>query len=369
VRSRQFSIALTTALTIFMASLFVTVTCMVAQEKVLHSFDGTNGSSPFDGLVFDAEGNLYGTTELGGTGLCAVLGEVIGCGTVLELSPKTGGGWTVKVLHNFIDNGGGGNWPYAGLILDAAGNLYGTTQQGGAFGGGAVFELTRTAVGGWAEKVLYSFDYSVEGCYPQGSLVFDAAGNLYGTTEVGGPNGYGTVFELAHEAGGSWTETILHGFSNKDGSGFDPIGGLVFDAAGNLYGTTYGGGAYGTPDGGGTAFELSPKPGGGWTEKVLHNFGKGADGSQPHAGLIFDAAGNLYGTTLTGGAYGHGTAFELSRRSGGAWTEKVLHNFNDNSKDGFAPSASLIPDGAGNLYGTTANGGPSGFGTVFEVTP
>jgi uncharacterized repeat protein (TIGR03803 family) len=306
VRSRQFSIALTTALTIFMASLFVTVTCMVAQEKVLHSFDGTNGSSPFDGLVFDAEGNLYGTTYACG----------YADGVVFELTPSAHGSWTESILHTFSN---------VGTVGDR------------------------------------------ENPYP--GLIFDAAGNLYGTTEVGGPNGYGTVFELAHEAGGSWTETILHGFSNKDGSGFDPIGGLVFDAAGNLYGTTYGGGAYGTPDGGGTAFELSPKPGGGWTEKVLHNFGKGADGSQPHAGLIFDAAGNLYGTTLTGGAYGHGTAFELSRRSGGAWTEKVLHNFNDNSKDGFAPSASLIPDGAGNLYGTTANGGASGFGMVFEVTP
>src|ERR1035441_332430 len=211
-----------------------------------------------------------------------------------------------KVLHNFNNNGTDGTNPRAGLIFDAAGNLYGTTENGGTNGVGTVFELTPTAGGGWTETVLYSFCSQAnctDGYQPWAGLIFDAAGNLYGTTVYGGTadttcSYCGTVFELTPNGSGGWTETVLHSFG--DGTdGFYPSAGLIFDAAGNLYGTTAMGGTYDYPWDG-TVFELTPAAGGGWTEKVLYSFGGGTDGYWPEAGLIFDAAGNLYGTTYSG---------------------------------------------------------------------
>jgi uncharacterized repeat protein (TIGR03803 family) len=229
--------------------------------------------------------------------------------------------------------------------------------------------------GGWSEKVLHSFN-DTDGAYSSAGLIFDKNGNLYGTTLEGGDygcsaSGCGTVFELTPTAGGGWTETVLLNFNGSDGSG--PQAGLIFDAAGNLYGTTVGGGTNCPPFGCGTVFELTPTAGGGWTEKVLHSFGNGTDGANPFAGLIFDAAGNLYGTTYGGGTYrcgasGCGTAFELTPAAGGSWTETVLYSFS-RGNDGFEPEAGLIFDSAGNLYGTTAVGGTYDGGTVFELTP
>jgi len=270
--------------------------------------------------------------------------------------------------------------PKASLIWDAAGNLYGTTANGGVYRAGTVFEMTPRAEGGWTEKVLHNFGSNgdghsgVDGRYPQVSLIWDAAGNLYGTTQWGGTHddngtcyqlGCGTVFELTPRQGAGWTEKVLHNF----GSGMDgvhPWASLIWDAAGNLYGTTSEGGTHG-PHGPGTVFELSPQSGGGWTEKVVHNF-DGDDGGDPFAGLIFDAAGNLYGTTEAGGDYYAGTVFELTPNGSGGWTEKVLHNFGS-GMDGADPNASLIWDAAGNLYGTTTQGGTHGGGTVYEITP
>jgi uncharacterized repeat protein (TIGR03803 family) len=341
-------------LTIFTAILFVTSTWATAEEKVLHNFnaDGMDGENPYAGLIFDAAGNLYGTTSDGGTS---------NSGTLFELTPAAGGTWTEKVLHSF-SGGADGTHPYAGLIFDAAGNLYGTTDLGGAYGYGTVFELTPAAGGTWTEKVLHNFNNDgTDGIEPLAPLIIDAAGNLYGTTYQGGAyNSYGTVFELTPAAGGTWTEKVLHSF----GSGTDgliPYGGLIFDAAGNLYGTT----AYGGTNDLGTVFELTPAAGGTWTEKVLWSFGNSTDGAYPWAGLIFDGAGNLYGTTSGGGTYGHGTMFELMPAAGGTWTEQVLHNFGSGT-DGSLPQASLILDGAGNLYGTTNDGGSYGGGTVFR---
>ena len=190
-------------------------------------------------------------------------------------------------------------------------------------------------------------------------MIFDAAGNLYGTTYEGGGLNNGTVFELTPQAGGGWTENLLYNFGNgTDGAG--PEAGLIFDAAGNLYGTTGGGGIYGA----GTAFELTPTAGGGWTEKLLHSFGNGTDGSYPQASLTIDAARNLYGTTNGGGTYGGGTVFRVNAHGG---REQVLHSFG-NVTDGAYPYAGLIIDKNGNLYGTTLNGGgTSGSGTVFEI--
>ena len=330
-------------------------------ETVLHSFGhGTDGAGPYANLVMDAAGNLYGTTQLGG---------IHGAGTVFELSPEQGGGWTELVLHSFNDNGSDGSYPLAGLIMDAAGNLYGMTQQGGihSCGGkncGTVFELSPRQGGGWTETVLHSFNNNgSDGANPQAGLTMDAAGNLYGTTYRGGIHSSGTLFELSPREGGGWTETVLHSFGNGS-DGATPDSGLIVDAAGNLYGTTYFGGIHSD----GTVFELSPREGGGWTEAVLHSFGNGTDGMNPYAGLTIDATGNLYGTTVAGGLHSYGTAFELSPRQGGGWTETVLHSFG-NGTDGINPYASLLLDATGNLYGTTISGGIHTYGTAFEITP
>ena len=234
--------------------------------------------------------------------------------TLLVTSGWAATNWMEKVLHSFNNNGTDGYEPYFGsLIFDAAGKLYGTTTTGGTSGDGTVFELTPTGGGGWTEQVLYSFGNTPDGAYANAVPIFDAAGNLYGTTSEGGTNRDGTVFELMPAGGGSWTETLLHSFNNNGTDGFLPNAGLIFDAAGNLYGTTYYGGAGGgcQPNGCGTVVELTPTAGGGWTEQVLFSF-NGTDGAIPVAGLIFDATGKVYGTTTEGGTLNAGTVFELT---------------------------------------------------------
>src|ERR1035441_9689320 len=274
MQGKTLSIGLRAVLAIIAATLFVTSTWATAQEKVLYSFyGGTDGNGPEAGLIFDAAGNLYGTTGAGGTA---------NTGTAFELTPTAGGGWTEKVLYSFGAYGTDGVVPYAGLIFDAAGNLYGTTYAGGTYYQyGTVFELTPAAGGGWTEKVLHNFVANgTDGYYPWAGLAFDRFGNLYGTTSTGGTYEGGIVFELTPAGSGGWTETVLHRFGNAmDGSG--PLAGLIFDAAGNLYGTTSGGGTYD-----GTVFELTPAGGGSWTEKVLWSFGSGTDGFAPQVGLV-----------------------------------------------------------------------------------
>ena len=280
-------------------------------KSVLHSFNGNDGGSPWDGVIFDAAGNLYGTTYVGGAD---------NFGTVFELSPNTDGSWTEKVLHSF--NGNDGRAPWDGVILDAAGNVYGTTYWGGTDNYGTVFELSPNANGRWTEKVLHSFKNDrKDGALPYAELVLDQTGNLYGTTSAGGTKEDGIVFQLSPNRDGSWTEKVLHSFSGADGK--LPFGGLIFDEVGNLYGTTLGGGAGND----GTAFELSPKRDGTWTEKLLHSF-NGKDGAYPRARLIFDTAGNLYGTAGIGGRYFVGTVFRL-RPANGRWDLTVVHTFKD----------------------------------------
>lgn len=355
---------------LFAVALLVTGTRTVAQENVLYNFgaNGTDGIFPYASLIFDAHGNLYGTTYNGG---------ISGDGTVFELTPKAGGGWTEKVLHSFNNNGKDGIDPQANLIFDVHGNLYGTTPNGGANGFGTVFELTPKAGGGWTEKVVHSFKFNgTDGMDPIAGLTVDAKGDLYGTTSEGGVFGAGTLFELTPKEGGGWGETLLHKFNGKDG--ISPQANLIFDAHGNLYGTTLIGGDLAECDGSGcgTVFELLPKAGGGWTQQVLHSFiNNGKDGINPQAGLILDTHGNLYGTTSAAGAFGFGAVFELTPKAGGVWTEKILHSFNNNGTDGTYPQAGLILDATGNLYGTTVNGGDladcnsSGCGTAFELIP
>jgi uncharacterized repeat protein (TIGR03803 family) len=357
MRGKKLSIGLWTILPIFTVALFVTST-WAATHQVLHSFNpnGADAAFPVAGLTADAASNRYGTTEEGGT---------YNAGAVFELSPNGSGGWTEKVLYNFNPNGRDGTSPFAGVVSDAAGNLYGTTSAGGIHGLGTVFEVTPDGSGGWTENVLHSFGNGTDGVNPYAGLVFDAAGNLYGTTYVGGIYSAGTIFELSPRQGGGWTETVLHNFHLNGTDGYEPDAGLIRDAAGNLYGTTSFGGIHNF----GTVFELSPRQGGGWTETVLHSFNlNGTDGTTPDAGITLDTSGNLYGTTYTGGIHNYGTVFELSPRQGGGWTEKVLHSFGGGT-DGASPNAGLIFDTAGNLYGTTYLGGIHGFGTAFEMSP
>jgi uncharacterized repeat protein (TIGR03803 family) len=334
-----------------------------AQETVLHNFGagGTDGTQPFAGLTFHGKGNLYGTTHGGGAN--------VNLGTVFELSPAAGGSWTEKVLYSFGATSSDGSYPYSSVAFDATGHLYGTTYFGGSHPfDGTVFELTPAADGSWAETVLHSFGATgKDGIGPRAGLIFDAKGILYGTTAGGGAYSKGTVFKLSSAADGSWTEKVLYSFGESSEDGSTPISELIFDGKGNLYGTTWLGGAQDQ----GTVFELSPAEGGTWAEKILHSFGASSgDGTIPQGGVIFDSQGNLYGTTSQGGgtASNGGTVFKLSREADGSWTEKVLHSFGADSQDGLFPEAGLVFV-KGNLYGTTEQGGTHRTGTVFQLSP
>jgi uncharacterized repeat protein (TIGR03803 family) len=230
---------------------------------------------------------------------------------VFKVFPGAGGNWVERVLYNFTSSPTDGYGPDAGLSLDASGNLYGTTFAGGGLSdGGIAFELIPTVKGDWTETVIHHFGDGTDGLNPQGTLALDAAGNLYGTTNWGGASRQGMVFELSPTVGGSWTETVLHDFTGVDGASPE-YAGLVFDSAGNLYGTTAAGGdSTNCVSGCGTVFELTPTGDGSWTESVLHDFSDG-DGSTPSAGLILDTRGNLYGTTFSGGLNGNGTVFAI----------------------------------------------------------
>ncbi len=336
----------------------VSVNCAAVTESVLWSFGGTgDGAEPAAGLIMDSAGNLYGTASVGGV--------TISGGTVFKITPS--GAESVLLAFDGTSaigtNPALGVHPAGGLIMDSSGNLYGTTNSGGAHGAGTVFKISPSGTA----TVLHSFGAlnSGDGQYPMAGLIMDSAGNLYGTTNGGGTTGYGTVFKITP----SGTESVLWSFDGTTSSadGYSPMAPLIMDSAGNLYGTTYSGG---TSDGG-TVFKITPSG----TESILWSFsfnGTGAgtgDGYDPVAGLTMDSAGNLYGTTLQGGAFNQGTVFKITPSG----TESVLWSFGGPG-DGSEPSAGLIMDSAGNLYGTTKYGGaysnsPNGGGTVFEITP
>ncbi len=308
-------------------------------EQVLDSFGveaDADGSEPDAGLVFDTDGNLYGTTIFGG---------ISGGGTVFEITSAG----TEDVLYSFQAHG---FWPEAVLVMDKKRNLYSSTFAGGASGHGTVFRIDPKN----KEAVLYSFCSQLDctdGTNPTAGLVFDKKGYLYGTTSSGGAYSGGTVFKTKGH-----TEIVLYSFGSRSGDGSYPAAVLVLDKDGNIYGTTKEGGAYG----GGTVFEITSAG----AEKILYSFGsQSGDGLEPVAGLVFDTAGNLYGTTFEGGVYGYGTVFELTF----AGTEKVLHSFTGPPGDGHYPTAGLVFDRTGNLYGTTNGGGLYSEGIVFEVTP
>lgn len=399
--------------------------------NVLHEFsNGLDGASPFGGLISDGHGNYFGVTS----------GGYQTFGTVFELSPASGGGWNLTTLYTF-QGGQDGYTPIATLAMDKAGNLYGATSIGGngtssycdngtgPKGCGTIFELSPSGGGGWQKTILYQFQGVIgklhDGIYPSGPLVLDSAGNLYGTTEFGGDGGgcllqgCGTVFELSPSAGG-WNETILVSISY----GLAPLAGMIFDSAGNLYGTTSGGtNPVFCYVGCGTAFKLSPKAGGGWEVTPLYTFPpvyagpwtplvldssgalygssdggnfkgviyklnpsssasrftlvrkfNGTEGSRPGQ-LVFDTNGNIYGTTVYGGSdqlccgaiQGCGEVFKLSPTSSGAWQETILYRFQGKT-DGSLPGSPVIFDNSGNIYGVATEGGTFGYGTVFEIT-
>jgi len=326
-------------------------------ETVLHRFAGSpkDGAFPFAGLIRNAANIAYGTTSAGGAS---------NMGTVFELAAAG-----EKVLHSFSGPPGDGAFPYAGLVQDSTGNLYGTTSAGGASNSGTVFKIDTTG----KETILYSFTGGADGGFPYGGLVLNPAGNLYGATSAGGiatgncfPYGCGVVFTF-NPAG---HQTVVYRFTGSPDGAY-PYATLVPDAAGNLYGTTYNGGTGACTNGCGVVFELD-KAG---AETVLYSFrGSPTDGAFPYAGLVRDSAGNLYGTTAYGGTSENGAVFELAA----AGTERVLYSFTG-GKDGAVPRAPLVLDSTGNLYGTTYSGGVTGAncggsplntcGVVFTLKP
>jgi uncharacterized repeat protein (TIGR03803 family) len=313
-------------------------------ETVLHAFAGPDGAIPHGGLVRDSSGNLFGTTSSGGAS---------GLGTVFKID--TSGVETV--LHNFAGNPDGAT-PYAGLVMDNSGNLFGTTERGGAFGFGTVFKVDVTGT----ETVLHSFaGGSSDGADPKAGVILDPAGNLYGATFRGGSAGKGTVFELDTTN----TETILHNFTGRSDGG-NPFGGLVRDQDGTLYGTAEFGGTrsdikrYGCCKG--VLFLLSGTHGPS-NEKVLHTFTGGKDGGAPAADLVL-YNGALYGTTLSGGPGHRGTAFSVTIATG---QEKVLHGFGGGG-GGATPHAGLLINSAGVIYGTAEKGGRFKQGTLFQYS-
>ncbi len=297
-----------------------------------------------------------------------------GAGGIFKMTQKSA--WIFTPLYIFGSSGNDGGVPYGGVVRDSSGILYGTTIDGGSFGRGTVFKLqpspTRppSVLTPWIESILYSFQYGgSDGLYPYSRPVFDRAGNLYGTTNAGGVNNHGVVFELTPSNGG-WKESILYNFMGAgDGSG--PRAGLVFDSAGNLYGTTELGGIYNC----GTVYELSPS-GSGWTESVLYTFMGSGDGCRPWAGVIFDQAGNLYGATpmTNTDPKSNGVVFELSP-SDGQWSYSLLYTFTSgyikecSGGYGTGPTGTLTMDSSGVLYGTTQGNGFYEAGNVFKLTP
>ncbi len=366
--------------------------------KVLHEFGfGPDGAIPYSGLIRDAKGNLYGTTTIGGSSSACPYG----CGTVFKVD-ATG---AETILHSF-GKGKDGVSPYGGVIRDAKGNLYGTTQKGGSHGAGTVFKITASG----KESVLYNFTGGSDGGFPYAGLMRDSAGNLYGTTFLGGScgayYGCGTVFEVDSTN----KETVLYSFSGGANDGAFPYAGVIRDSKGNFYGTTFGGGDYHCePTGCGTVFKLSPlgkekfvyifqvtdafSPYGGLVrdksgnlygstqfgfgtygtifklspsgqKTTLYTFTQGSGAGYPQGTLIRDTSGNLYGTTYSGGDYYSGVVFKLDTSN----TLTTLYSFTGQS-DGGSPVGGVVSDGSGNLYGTTTYGGDYFNGTVFELTP
>jgi uncharacterized repeat protein (TIGR03803 family) len=346
--SRVVGVLTVTVVTASMASSQVT-------EQVIFNFKNGSGVSPSSPLTVDSAGRLYGVTLDGGP-----LGAFCqrGCGVAFALAPKAGGGWEYRRLHAF-KAANDGEFPGGKLAVDTAGNVYGVTDWD-ELGNGAVYQLSPSPDGDWTETIVHEFSVN-DGLLGSG-LIVDSSGNLFGSELNGGTSLLGAVYELTPNADGSWSYSVIHSFGPApDGHG--SMGELVLDGAGNLYGTTQIGGTLDN----GTVFELSPNGSGDWTEKILYNFTGGTDESRPNGPVLLDARGNIYGTTGNGDS-GPGTVFELLKNSNGTFTEKTLHTFANDGIDGTLPASGLTFDRSGNLYGTTQSGGSNHQGTVFKMT-
>jgi uncharacterized repeat protein (TIGR03803 family) len=386
VRNLTLGANLRTAAVLLILAIILAVTIVAAQlaqgqtYQVLHNFTGGHdGATPAGALTLDKKGNLYGTAALGGFqgGDCGLNG---GCGTVFKLTHQTAG-WVLTPIHTFTGpaNADGAD-PQGRLLIGPDGDLYGTTLNGGQglcpFGCGTIYRLnTSNALGNsaWTETVLFQFldDFSSAfGVYPGGDLILDYAGNLYGTASQGGEFGQGNVFKLTHSTSGWWPAVVWSFSGGSDGA--QPIGGVIFDKAGNLYGTALYGGLHSGPcnfAGCGTVYQLTPS-GSGWALNVLYSFQGGNDGGNP-AGVIFDNSGTLlYGAAKNAGPAGWGgTVYDLTP-SGGSWTFTELYAFVPAGGGyGYGPSDRLTMDAAGNLYGTISGDGLYGYGSVFKLTP
>lgn len=390
----------------FASALLLAQTAAAQTFQVLHDFTGgLDGGTPPYTLAQDSAGRLYGTANSGGQNGTGVVfrfqrmnsvwvltplydfsgqdgqpgwgvtvapdntiytvgsyASVLGgpCGTAIHLRPSpiapraVPAYWNETALRTYVKSQEG--CPTGNLLLDSSGNLYGVTQDGGPNGWGSVFELTRNG-SAWTETILYAFQGQADGGAPYSGLIMDNAGNLYGTASAAGANRQGVVFELKH-SGGSWTEQVLYTFQGGNDGG-QPVAGLIFDNTGDLYGATASWGS----GGGGTVFKLAPSQGS-WTYSVLASL-TGSDG--PVASLTMDASGNLYGTTFMDDPDGYGSVFKLTP-SGGGWTYVNLHNFTGGADGGY-PGGGVVLDTAGNLYGTAVTGGANNLGVLYEITP
>jgi uncharacterized repeat protein (TIGR03803 family) len=390
------------------ADVTVHVSCSAGTKSILYSFTGNqnDGASPYTGLIMDSVGNFFGITGDGGSqgsgtvfklipdgsggysdlildsltppspaplqlptgrllrdstgALYGVMpyGGTTNNGAVFKLTPAINGSYTESILYSFT-GGSDGAYPFAGLVQDSAGNLYGATTAGAS--GGTIFKLSPNHSGGYDFSVLHTFTQATEGDYIYGTLLLDAAGNLYGVTMVGGPNnGAGTVFKLAPDQ----SLSVLHTFAADPSDGGNPWGALVMDSSGNLFGTTTAGGAHGK----GTVFKLTSDGHGGYNESVLYSFASGdTDGEAPYAGVVVDHQGNLFGITTMGGIGGHGVVFKLRPNGDGTYSETMLYSLAATISDYGAGYGELLLDSAGNLYGTVRDGGANNYGYVFMI--
>lgn len=343
------------ALAMWAVTLMLVTGAWASSESILYNFNNYTGDGYYGyaGLVADKTGNLYGTTYEGGAGY----------GTVYQLV-KSGGAWNETLIHTFAGGTTDGAYPQqAPLVFDKAGNLYGVTYQGGLYGYGIVFKLSLSG-GTWTETILHNFaGYPKDGTYPVGGLSFDAAGNMYGTTYQGGSHNYGSVFQMVLSKG-KWTLKVIHSFAAGN-SGDYPVGGITVGKNGYFYGVTiYGGATYND----GTVYRLFQARGA-WVAQSVYLFSGGTNGTNPYSGLTMDAAGNLFGTTYYGGATNVGTVYELKAGKNNKYSHSLLYSFKGGNTDGAYPYyAPLTLDSKGNLYGTTYQGGSQyNEGTVYEM--
>jgi uncharacterized repeat protein (TIGR03803 family) len=328
------------------------------QHTVLYSFrGGQDGGEPYKGVTLDAQGNLYGTAVTGGRGNCEG-----GCGVVYKLT-RTSTGWRQSVVYYF-SGGNDGSGPGSGVTIDASGNIYGMTPTGGTNGLGVVFEVAANPSGIVRYKVIHTFTGGDDGATGSAGRLLIQNGRLYGVATAGGAYGAGAAFELTPTPMGEWSLKSLYSFRGQPDAGF-PYGGLISDARGNLYGTTYYDGANDL----GAVYELIPTPSGQWLEKVLYSFRGGADGSASIGNLVVDRFGNLYGTTSEGGAgCSCGVIFKLAPVGAAGWVESIAYRF-QGAPDGAFAYNGMTADQTGSFYGATVHGGVTNDGLIYKFTP